>query len=1234
MGAVYRRPCSGHGKGVVLPRVDGQWSDVDGPVGEPTVEEHTGQDDEYSNEALRKLGARVRHLRRKNGMTQRELSFDGCSYSYLARIEAGDRRPSPRVLMEIARRLGVTAEELSGETSTEQRSRSLELLDAAMMIRAGDLDDAEELLRGVLREAEVNGDSQRMSEAYEGLGAVAAERGEHAVAIGLLEQARDAGAPPDPAERVELFGRLFELYRRSGDVARALALLQDCLLQLRRSPVVDATKVVRYAVWLSRAYTEAGDPARAADVLGSALADGGDQVDLRSRAAAQYELSRRLAAAGEVEQALRSADRSLSLYELDEDNRALIRTIRDFDAEYDFLGNRVTMQSERDGAVRTTRYAYDSFGLVPERNTVETIGLPSIETSARYDPISLDTLTITDSNGVKRGTRFDGFGRVISNSLAVDGEPEGIVSTLDYRGFDGTDPAGRRIATRRFRDPISPNLIGSAQATETVIQFDELGRPRRAETGLGADYGGEKLVVSERVYDPRGRIRFEADPYAASAPSSTAYGTTYHFKTTGEFDCVIRGPGPQPLTEVSNPAAEIYPTCYDHNYVDNVDTLNIRDAASLETGSSQAGVVHRIVASAIGRVVERSTLKAGVPITLARFNHDRLGQLRSYVRFRDPASATGPVTWSWRTDSLGQVLQLDEAGAASRMLSYSDWGELTETRWQDGGADRRIVNQFDALSRLTASFATTNGVVDPGTRNDYGYDQPLLLSPFVTPSHLAHRLSWAAWPGGNVAFGYDALGGVTSRVFTDEGGTAYIQRSHYDFAGYLLSLAFNLPDNGYAVEISKYGYDSAGRLRRIDQGDVGPPRRVFDVEAVDPLGRVLKAHLGRSVVAFQYAPDGRRLLKESIVESPQGSERLIYLRHDALGRELSRRTFTDNAADGPKTDIAFDALGRLSQVIRSVGASTQADWVFSYDPLGNVTALKDMIGQADATLSYQAADPDRACRVGYGNGGLGGSPTDCNVSHDALGNVTRYATRNGERQLSYLATGEVSAVSEPGATAALSFDALGSLARLTLSDSLSRPLRNQRFFGGTIEQRDIAGASTILRNIPGPAGLIATRRGASDRWIYEIGERRGRRSFVDQNGEFIQRADYAPFGEASTTGAAVGSSDRSEHLWNNGTNLEPIGLVQLGQRAYDPVLGRFLSRDPLLTTRDAGRSNPYGFAAGDPINNANSTGVDCEGVVCQPANPPFLPFGIEYLLRYGSDTSGPPLPQTHPSAGA
>jgi tetratricopeptide (TPR) repeat protein/DNA-binding XRE family transcriptional regulator len=279
--------------------------------------------EEYHNEALRKLGARVRHLRRKRGMTQRDLSFPGCTYSYLARIEAGDRRPSPRVLMEIARRLDVTTEELAGEVPTEQRGRSLELLDASMMVRQGRIAEAEELLRGVLREAEVSGDAQRIGEANEGLAAVAARRGDHRGAMRLLEHARDAGPAPDPGERVELYERLFESYRRAGDLARAIALAEDCLDRLRRSPMVDGAKVVRYAVLLSRAYTQAGEQARAAAVLDQALEDGGGLVDIASRAAAEYELSQRHAAAGAIDTAVRHADRSLLLFELDDDGAAL-----------------------------------------------------------------------------------------------------------------------------------------------------------------------------------------------------------------------------------------------------------------------------------------------------------------------------------------------------------------------------------------------------------------------------------------------------------------------------------------------------------------------------------------------------------------------------------------------------------------------------------------------------------------------------------------------------------------------------------------------------------------------------------------------------------------------------------------------------------------------------------------------------------------------------------------------
>src|SRR5262245_29111727 len=282
-----------------------------------------GQELEYSNEALRKLGARIRHLRRKRAMTQRDLSFEGCSYSYLARIESGDRRPSPRVLREIAARLDVTPEELVGEASPEQRSRSLEVLDALMMIRLERYDEAEELLRGVLREAQVEADAERISEALEGLGVIAARRGRDDEALDLLGQALDSGAAPHPAQRPELYAELARLYVANGDTARAIALMNECVSRLRAQPGRDLAKLVRYSLLLSRSYADAGDYGSAGGVLAEALADGAEEIDLRSRAQAYYSLSRLHAAAGHVTQAIAYADRALAVYELMDDNEAL-----------------------------------------------------------------------------------------------------------------------------------------------------------------------------------------------------------------------------------------------------------------------------------------------------------------------------------------------------------------------------------------------------------------------------------------------------------------------------------------------------------------------------------------------------------------------------------------------------------------------------------------------------------------------------------------------------------------------------------------------------------------------------------------------------------------------------------------------------------------------------------------------------------------------------------------------
>ena len=81
-----------------------------------------------------------------------------------------------------------------------------------MMIRLGQHDQAEELLRGVLREAEVDADAERMSECYEGLALIAAHRGRDGQALELFQQALEVGDPPHPAQRPDLYIEMARLH--------------------------------------------------------------------------------------------------------------------------------------------------------------------------------------------------------------------------------------------------------------------------------------------------------------------------------------------------------------------------------------------------------------------------------------------------------------------------------------------------------------------------------------------------------------------------------------------------------------------------------------------------------------------------------------------------------------------------------------------------------------------------------------------------------------------------------------------------------------------------------------------------------------------------------------------------------------------------------------------------------------------------------------------------------------
>ncbi len=891
---------------------------------------------------------------------------------------------------------------------------------------------------------------------------------------------------------------------------------------------------------------------------------------------------------------------------------ALIGSVRVFDAVFDATGNLASLRTERDGATRTVGFEYDAFGVLPLRTSIDATGIPAMSVTLDVDPVSLAVLGVVDPRQVRRGADFDGFGRRVRSWLALPDGTSGVVATARYDGDDGVDPQGRRTTLTRYMDPVPAAALAGAEGRSATTYLDELGRMLRVEVALGPDYGNETLVVGAHAYDAAGRVAFIAEPHAKSAPASP-YGTTYYYKNTGEPDCVIHGSGPQAFTQVTDVPNERYPQCFDTRFVDHAMLSERRDASSLQPNSAQEGVVRHVTASAIGRTLSRSTSKGAAVLEYASFARDPLGRLTSVTRFLTPATPADPVQWSRRLDSLGQTLQLTEPEAAPRNFEYSNWGEITGVYWTEGTTERRIASRFDALGRLVGADERDDGNVDPATVRWYSYDLPADLSPYGAATFVLGRLAQAGSPNGRVDLSYDAVGHVDAEVFRDADGSAYVNTFGYHLVGPMATLRFRLPDGNYAEEVVKYEYDTAGRLRNIAAADPAGAQTLYAAQDLDPLGHVRKALYGQqSVLAADYAEAGRQLVREVEVRSPFGSRRTRFATFDASGRESARLEYTDGIAGSPKF-AQYDALGRLAAVQGQ--GSTPTSWQFDYDALGNITRLHDGLDGKSTTLSYRTDDRDRICRVEYGDALTGSA---CNVSYDATGSMTHAPTRAGSRDLGYFAFGGLRTLTEGDVTAQLAYDAFGRLERLDMQSASSANRRHDRHFGDLIERRDVvsgnATSTQIVRRILGPGGIVASRPGADGGWIFSFGELRGNRVFVDYDGTFVQSVDYEPYGEARSTGAQPGNANYTSEQWNGGDTLA-LGVTQLGPRLYDPMLGRFSSRDPHITLR--GSANPYAFGENDPLNAADPAGLDCLGEGCRAWTPIVPPAGPS-LAAFGS----------------
>lgn len=271
--------------------------------------------------------------------------------------------------------------------------------------------------------------------------------------------------------------------------------------------------------------------------------------------------------------------------------------------------------------------------------------------------------------------------------------------------------------------------------------------------------------------------------------------------------------------------------------------------------------------------------------------------------------------------------------------------------------------------------------------------------------------------------------------------------------------------------------------------------------------------------------------------------------------------------DGSYVELGYDAAGRLvSERTHDSSGTLTGEHTYGYDQDGNRI-------QKDAD-TYT-----------YGAGFRLASAGSDSFGYDAAGRVTSL-TRGGTTTLSYDTADHVTAVTQAGATTSYQFDGAGR--RVAVDDGAA----NRRYLvapaaGSPYESphlvTDGAGGQQQAYVYTGEHALM--RYGAGGPTYYLRDAMGSVIALADGAGARTARFEYDAFGnERSSSGSAIGlpaataGDFRFHGMWR-----DPTGLYHVRARTYDPVVGRFTSKDPAEGRVERVETwNPYVFADNSP----------------------------------------------------
>jgi len=354
--------------------------------------------------------------------------------------------------------------------------------------------------------------------------------------------------------------------------------------------------------------------------------------------------------------------------------------------------------------------------------------------------------------------------------------------------------------------------------------------------------------------------------------------------------------------------------------------------------------------------------------------------------------------------------------------------------------------------------------------------------------------------------------------------------------------------------------------------------------------------------AYRYDNDGlligsgrftiSRNLDNGLPESVTDSNMVLDRSFNGYG-EVDRESYGVAGSGIVAWDVIRDDNGRITDKTEMIGGSTE-DFSYTYDSLGRLlTVTKESI----LIEEYQYGD--NGARIYEMNNlrGIAGrnlvySEEDhlltagtATYQYDLDGFLTTKTDEGEETFYDYSTRGELLGVTLPDGTT-IDYD----------HDPLGRRIAKR--VNGTITEKYLwQGLTRLLAVYDGNDNLMMRFEYADGRMPYAMTEGGlsyyltydqvgSLRIIADASGNVVKRIDYDSFGNIITDS---NSAFDVPFGFAGGLFDKDTGLIRFGYRDYDPDVGRWTAKDPILFA--GGDTDLYGYCLNDPVNWVDTIGL-------------------------------------------